>query len=62
MAGRFAIGAAMDAGNRTVFISSCTRRQMARRKPTRTLRTQLLVAAIVLAVALGTFVAAGGGL
>ena len=46
-----------------MFISSCTRRELARRKPTRTpLRSQLLVAAIVLAVALGTFFAAQGGL
>jgi hypothetical protein len=46
-----------------VFISSCTRRELARRKPSRTLlRTQLLAVAIVLAVALGTFMAAGGGL
>ena len=53
----------MGADNRTVFISSCTRRQMARRKPSRTpRRTQLLLVAIMLAVALGTFVAAGGGL
>ena len=53
----------MDTDNRTVFISSCTRRQLARRKPSRSpLRTQLLLAAIVLVVAIGTFFVAGGGL
>ena len=59
----FAIGSAVGTDNRSLFISSCTRRQLARRKPSRTLlRNQLLVAALVLVVALGTFVAAQGGL
>jgi hypothetical protein len=49
--------------SRSLFISSCTRRELARRKSNRiTVWTQLLAAAIVLAVALGAFVAAGGGL
>jgi hypothetical protein len=53
----------MDTHDRSLFISSCTRRQMARRRSSRSpLRLQLLAAAIILAVALGAFVAAGGGL
>jgi hypothetical protein len=60
---RFAIGSAVATDNRSLFISSCTRRELARRKSGRTpLRIQLLAAAIVLAVALGAFIAAGGSL
>jgi hypothetical protein len=49
--------------DRSPFISSCTRRELNRRRGGRTLlRTQVLVAVIVLAGALGAFVAARGGL
>jgi hypothetical protein len=48
--------------NKSVFISSCTRRQLWRRRPGRHLfGPQLLIAAIVLAVALGAFMAGHGG-
>ncbi len=53
----------MDAQNRSLFISSCTRRQMARRRGNRTvLPVQVLVTAVILAVAAGAFVALRGGL
>jgi hypothetical protein len=53
----------MATGNRSLFISSCTRRELARRRATRTwLRIQASVAVVVLLVALGVFVAARGGL
>jgi hypothetical protein len=53
----------MDTQNRSLFISSCTRRQMARRRGTRTvLPIQVLVAGLLLAVAAGTLIALRGGL
>jgi hypothetical protein len=53
----------MDTQNRSLFISSCTRRQLARRRPSRTaFPMQLVLAALVLAAALGAFVAVHGGL
>jgi hypothetical protein len=53
----------MDAENRTVFVSSCSRRELARRRPNRSaLRMQMLVAAIFLAAAVGVFLVAWGGL
>jgi hypothetical protein len=48
---------------KSVFISSCTRRQLARRRPPRSvLRLQLLVALLVLAIALAAVIAGRGGL
>jgi hypothetical protein len=50
--------------HRTVFISSCTRRQLSRRRPARrAIRLELLVVLIVLVGALGTIgaVVAGRG-
>jgi hypothetical protein len=48
---------------KSVFISSCTRRQLARRRPTRSaLRFQLLVLAAIVAAAVGVFIAGHGGL
>jgi hypothetical protein len=53
----------MDARNRSLFISSCTRRELARRRPARSaVRIHLLGTAILVAVAVGAFVAASGGL
>ena len=53
----------MSSENRSLFISSCTRRELARRKASRTwLRMQALVAVVVLLMALGIFAAARGGL
>jgi hypothetical protein len=47
---------------KSVFISSVTRRELARRRPARhALRVQMLVAAIVLAVAVAVFLANRGG-
>jgi hypothetical protein len=49
--------------DRSVFISSCSRRQLARRRGTRSLlRLQLLVAAVILAAAFGAYVAGRGGI
>ena len=47
-----------------VFISSCSRRQMARRRPSRSglLRTQVLLILLVLALGFGAFVAGHGGI
>jgi hypothetical protein len=50
---------------KSVFISSCSRREMARRRPSArglALRLQLLISALVLLAALATFVALHGGL
>jgi hypothetical protein len=48
---------------KSVFISSVTRRELARRRPARyTLRAQLLVAALVLAAAAAVFLGGRGGL
>ena len=48
---------------RTLFISSCNRRELARRRGQRTLISiQVLLIAMTIAVALGAFVAAHGGL
>jgi hypothetical protein len=50
-----------------IFISSCSRREMARRRPVRgvirlqAVSVQLLFALLVLAVAFGAFVAGHGG-
>jgi hypothetical protein len=53
----------MDTDKPSLFISSCTRRELARRRPSRTpWRAQLLLATLMLAVAVGAFVAARGGL
>jgi hypothetical protein len=47
---------------KSVFISSCTRRDLARRRAGRpALRLQLFVALIVLAAALAAFLALHGG-
>jgi hypothetical protein len=47
---------------KSVFISSCTRRDLARRRAGRpALRLQLFVALIVLAAALAAFLALRGG-
>ncbi len=49
--------------DRSVFISSCSRRQLARRRPTRGLiRMQFVLAAVLLASALGAVLAARGGI
>jgi hypothetical protein len=49
--------------DKSVFISSCTRRQLARRRPTRSvLRLQLLILATFVAAAFGAFIAGHGGL
>jgi hypothetical protein len=48
--------------NRSVFISSVTRRDLSRRRALRgVVPIQVLLAAIVLAAALGAFLAARGG-
>jgi hypothetical protein len=48
--------------DRSVFISSCSRRQLSRRRPTRSVaRVQVVMLLLVLAVALGALVAARGG-
>ena len=48
---------------KSVFISSCTRRQMARRRPSRTAaRLELLVAMTLLIAAVLAFAVARGGL
>jgi hypothetical protein len=49
--------------NRSVFISSVTRRDLSRRRPSlRTVPIQVVLATIVLAAALGAFLAARGGI
>ena len=49
--------------NRSVFISSVTRRDLARRRASRpAVSTQVVLGVIVLAAALGAFLAALGGL
>ena len=47
-----------------IFISSCSRRQLARRRPTRTgvVRLQILMVLIVLGSGLGAVLAARGGI
>ena len=48
---------------KTVFISSCSRRELARRRPYRTpVSLQVLLLAVVVAIALGALVTAHGGL
>jgi hypothetical protein len=47
---------------KSVFISSCTRRQAARRRASKAgLRLQMIVALVVLAAALAAFMAVHGG-
>jgi hypothetical protein len=49
--------------NRSVFVSSCSRRQLARRRPTRTAPwVPILLSLLVVLLALGTFAAARGGI
>jgi hypothetical protein len=46
---------------KSIFISSCSRRQLARRRPTRyAFRLQVMIAVIVVAAAVGLFLAARG--
>ena len=53
----------MDTPSRSLFISSCTRRQLARRRPSRAApRMQVLTAMIVLVAAAGAFLMILGGL
>jgi hypothetical protein len=48
--------------DRTVFISSCSRRELARRRPTRAgFPTQWLLTLLMLALAAGAVLAARGG-
>ena len=48
---------------RTLFISSCSRRELARRRPHRSpVQMQMLLLAVAIAAALGAFFAAHGGL
>jgi hypothetical protein len=48
---------------KSVFISSCTRRELARRRSHRAMmRAQLLMAACLIPLAVGAFFAAHGGL
>ena len=47
---------------KSVFISSCSRREFARRRSAHSLmRVQLMVAMLILVLAAGAFVAARGG-
>jgi hypothetical protein len=47
--------------DRNVFISSCSRRQLARRRPTRSVaRMQLVLAVLVLLVAVAAVLATAG--
>jgi hypothetical protein len=49
--------------DRSLFLSSCTRREMARRRPhRRVLRTETVLVVLLIAAALGAFIAARGGL
>jgi hypothetical protein len=60
---RFARESVMEGSN--IFISSCSRRQLARRRPSRgggALRLQLLLLVVVLGLALGAYVAGRGGI
>ncbi|MGI8414196.1 MAG: hypothetical protein ACR2LV_10780 [Solirubrobacteraceae bacterium] len=44
-----------------IFISSCSRRELARRRPTRAaLRMQFLIAVLLLLAAVAAFLAGGG--
>ncbi len=48
-----------------IFISSCSRRQLARRRPqprAGAVRLQLMIVLVILAVGLGAFLAGHGGL
>ncbi len=47
-----------------VFISSCSRRQWARRRPSRggALRMQLLLVLLIVGLAVGAFIAGHGGI
>jgi hypothetical protein len=48
-----------------VFISSCSRRQLARRRPGRhggALRMQVVIMVVALALAVGAFLVANGGI
>jgi len=48
--------------DRGLFISSCSRRELARRRPTRSVaRAQVVLTLLVLAAVLGALVAARGG-
>jgi hypothetical protein len=48
--------------SKSIFISSCSRRQLARRRPTRhAVRLQVMIAVVVIATA-GVFLAARGGM
>jgi hypothetical protein len=48
--------------DKSVFISSCSRRQLARRRQTRAaFRSQILIALVVLVALVGGFVAGHGG-
>jgi lysylphosphatidylglycerol synthetase-like protein (DUF2156 family) len=48
--------------DRSLFISSCSRRELARRRPTRNISwTPLMLTLIVLALAAGAIIAARGG-
>jgi hypothetical protein len=48
---------------KSIFISSCSRRQLARRRATRyALRIQVMIAVIVVAAAVGMLLAARGGM
>jgi hypothetical protein len=48
---------------KSIFISSCSRRQLARRRPANyMLRLQVAIAVLVIAAAIGTFFAARGGM
>jgi hypothetical protein len=47
----------------SMFISSCSRRQLARRRPTRmAFRSQLFIAVLVLAAGFAAFVIGRGGI
>jgi len=49
--------------DRSLFISSCSRRELARRRPARSAaRMPIFVGLLVLAIALGVLLAAHGGL
>jgi hypothetical protein len=58
-AGGDCIGPVAD---RPLFISSCTRREMARRRPHRSAVRIQALALLLIAAALGAFIAARGGL
>ncbi|MFL5823499.1 MAG: hypothetical protein ACJ764_08675 [Solirubrobacteraceae bacterium] len=55
--------ALVETGQRSLFVSSCTRRELARRRPKRfSLPIQVVVALVLLAAALGLLVVAPPGL